>query len=103
MRDMRYVKHLEEKRLRVLKEIKPICEAFAITDYDYEINDDRYTEVLRLNNTKINCSINSISAIIDEVIGYLFINYYCENRSLGEFETQVKNRITRTWMKRVGE
>ena len=100
MRDMKY---LEEKRLKVLAEIKPICEAFAITDYDYEINDDMYTEVLRLNNTKINCSINSISAIIDEVIGYLFINYYCKNRSLGAFETQVKNRITGTWIKRVAE
>ena len=100
MRDMKY---LEEKRLGVLAEIKPICEAFAITDYDYEINYDTYTEVLRLNNTKINCCGNSISAIIDEVIGYLFINYYCENRSLGAFETQVKNRITSTWMKRAGE
>lgn len=98
MRDMKY---LEEKRLKVLEEIKPICEAFAIIDYDYEINDDMYTEVLRLNNTKINCSINSISATIDEVIGYLFINYYYENRSLGAFETRVKNRITGTWMKRV--
>lgn len=100
MRDMKY---LEEKRLKVLEEIKPICEAFAIIDYDYEINDDIYTEVLRLNNTKINCSINSISAIIDEVIGYLFINYYCKNRSLGEFETPVKNRITRAWIKGAGE
>lgn len=100
MQDMKY---LEEKRLKVLEEIKPICEAFAITNYDYEINDGIYTEVLRLNNTKINCSINSISAIIDEVIGYLFINYYCKNRSLGEFETQVKNRITRAWIKGAGE
>ena len=96
MRDMKY---LEEKRLKVLAEIKPICEAFAITDYDYEIGDDMHTEVLRLNNTKINCTINSISAVIDEVIGYLFINYYCKNRSLGAFENQVKNRITHTWMK----
>ncbi len=98
---MRYTKHLEEKRLKVLKEIKPICEAFAITDYDYEINDDRYTEVLRLNNTKIHCSMNSIGAVIDEVIGYLFINYYCKNRSLGVVETQIKNRITCTWIKRI--
>lgn len=100
MRDMKY---LEMKRLKALEKIKPICEAFAITDYDYEINDDVYTEVLILNNTKINCSMNSISAIIDEIIGYLFINYYCENRSLGAFETQVKNRITYSWMKRVEE
>ena len=92
------MKYLEEKRLQVLEEIKPICNAFAITDYDYEIDDDMYSEVLRLNNTKMNCSMNSISAIIDEVIGYLFINYYCKNRSLGAFETQVKNRITSTWI-----
>ena len=92
------MKYLEEKRLQVLEEIKPICNAFAITDYDYEIDDDMYSEVLRLNNTKMNCSMNSISAIIDEVIGYLFINYYCKNRSLGAFGTQVKNRITGTWI-----
>lgn len=100
MRDMKY---LEEKRLKVLEEIKPICEAFNITNYDYEICDTGQRETLRINNTGIGCSCNSISAVVDEVIGYLFINYYCENRSLGEFETQVKNRITRTWMKRVGE
>lgn len=97
------MKYLEEKRLKVLEKIKPICEAFAITDYDYEIDDDMYIEILRLNNTKINCSSNSISAIIDEVIGYLFMNYYYKNRSLGAFETHVKNRITHTWMERVEE
>lgn len=33
MRDKEY---LEWKRTEVLEEIKPICDAFGINDYDYE-------------------------------------------------------------------
>ena len=100
---MRDAEYLKQKRLEVLNAIKPICEAFNITDYDYEICDTGQRETLRINNISIDCSCNSISAVVDELIGYLFIEYYCENRSLGAFETQVKNRITSTWMKGVGE
>ena len=102
-RAMRDMKYLEEKRLKVLDEIKPICEAFAITDYDYEINDDMYTEVLKIGDIKIGCADNSISAVVDELIGYIFITRWCRNRSLGTFGTQTKNVIKRNWIKRVGE
>lgn len=95
MRDMKY---LEEKRLKVLEEIKPICEAFAITDYDYELKDTRQTEILRIEDTRIACSMNSISAIVNELIGYIFIKIWCRDRSLGAFEAQTKKIITRYWM-----
>lgn len=100
MRDMKY---LEEKRLEVLNAIKSICEAFNITDYDYEICDTGQIETLRINNTSIGCSCNSISAVVDELIGYIFITRWCRNRSLGTFGTQTKNVIRQYWIKRVEE
>lgn len=88
--------YLIEKRIEVLEAIKPICEAFGIEGYDYEIDDGR--ETLRINNTGIGCSCNSISAVVDELVGYIFINTFCKNRSLGAFEKQVKNRIKEYWI-----
>ena len=88
--------YLIKKRTEVLEKIKPICEAFGIEGYDYEIDDGR--ETLRINNTGIGCSCNSISAVVDELIGYIFINTFCKNRSLGAFEKQVKNRIKEYWI-----
>ena len=89
--------YLIKKRTEVLEKIKPICEAFGIEGYDYEI-DDYGREVLWINDTGIGCSCNSISAVVDELIGYIFINTFCKNRSLGAFEKQVKNRIKEYWI-----
>ena len=88
---------LIEKRIEVLEKIKPICEAFGINDCDYEI-DDYGREALWINDIRIACSCNSISAVVDELIGYIFINTFCKNRSLGAFEKQVKNRIKEYWI-----
>ena len=90
--------YLERKRAEVLQEIKPICEAFGITDYDYEITETGQREVLRVNSVRIGCTLNSISAVVDELIGYIFIMRWCRNRSLGAFSTQTKNIIKRYWM-----
>ena len=87
-----------DKRTEVLQAIKPICEAFKITDYDYIVDHSQGIERLIINETEIGCSCNSISAVIDELIGYIFIKKYCRNRSLGAFETQVKNQIKRYWI-----
>ena len=43
-----YLKYLQEKRIEVLKEIKPICSAFGIEDYDYIVSDKGQTEILRI-------------------------------------------------------
>ena len=88
--------YLKEKRLEVLKEIKPICEAFNITDYDYEIA--KGIERLRLFDTYIGCSYNSVSAVVDELVGYIFIKRWCRSRTLGAFDKQTKNVIKRYWI-----
>jgi hypothetical protein len=90
-------KYLTEKRLEVLKEIKPICEAFKITDYDYEVDIEKGSEHLRIYSTKIGCSSNSTSAIVDELIGYIFIKVWCKNRYLGTFSIQSQNVIKQYW------
>lgn len=92
------MEYLEGKKIKVLKTIKPICETFGIKDYDYIIEESSLAEYLKINNTKINCSLNSIDAVIDELIGYIFIAKWCRNRSLGAFSTQTKNVITQYWV-----
>ena len=92
------MEYLESKRTDVLKVIKPICEAFNIKDYDYEVNDYGQRETLRIGNTRIGCSCNSISAVIEELVGYIFIMTW-RQRSMGSFENQTKSVIKRYWIK----
>ena len=88
---------LVEKREEVLEAIKPICEVFNL-NYDYLISTEGQTETLVLNETKIGCSCNSVEAVIDEILGYLFVTRWYHNRCLGAFETQSKNVIRRYWL-----
>lgn len=97
---MNNIEYLEQKRLEVLKEIKPICEAFGIKDYDYELHNEGQTEILRIERTTIGCTWNSISAVVDELIGYIFIRIWCKNRCLGAFENQAKSVIKQHWISR---
>ena len=90
---------LIEKRIEVLNAIKPYCDLFGIEEYDYIVKTDIGVEILKLNNTRIGCTSNSITAVIDEVIGYIFVNRYCKNRSIGHFSTQTINAITKYWLK----
>lgn len=92
--------YLITKRLQVLETIKPMCEAFGIKDYDYEIENNR--ERLRIYNTRIGCSSNSISAIIDELVGYIFVCRFRE-RWLGAFKIQTFNKIKEYWIKEVAD
>lgn len=91
-----------DKRVGVLETIKPICEAFGINEYDYIIDFSKNAkcpnEQLILNGQKIGCCCNSKSAVVDELIGYIFIKRWCHNNSLGVFSTQCKNVITRYWI-----
>ena len=91
-------KYLQEKRIEVLSEIKPICEAFGIDDYDYEIKESGQTETLIIYGQGIGCSSNSISAVVQELTGYIFLMKWRE-RYLGAFETQTKNVIKEYWIK----
>lgn len=89
---------MKTKKIEVMKAIKPICDAFNIKDYDYEIREKGQKEVLRIGEIKIGCSCNSVSAVVDELIGYIFIARWCKNRYLGTFSTQSKNVIRRYWL-----
>ena len=87
-----------DKRQQVLEAIKPICEVFKIEEYDYWIDEERGIERLVVQGTEIGCSCNSISAVIDELIGYIFVKRWTRNRSLGAFQTQTLNVIKRYWI-----
>lgn len=91
------MEYLEIKRLEVLEAIKPICEAFNIKDYDYLIKSAGQREILRIGAVNIGCSGNSISAVIQELVGYIFIMVW-RGRGLGTFDTQTKNVIRRYWI-----
>lgn len=88
---------LKKKRLEVLEAIKPICESFKL-DYDYIVKETGQTETLVLNGQKIGCSCNSIEAVINEVIGYIFVKIYCRNNYIGAFRTQTLNVIKQYWL-----
>lgn len=88
---------LKKKRKEVLKAIKPICETFNL-EYDYIIKETGQTETLVLNGQKIGCSWNSIEAIINEIIGYIFVKRYCRNKYIGAFKTQTLNVIKQYWL-----
>lgn len=90
--------YLQNKRIEVLKAIKPICEAFNIKEYDYIICDEGQRETLKIYQTHIGCTDNSISAVIDEIIGWLFVNRFCKNRYIGAFRTQTLNVVKRYWI-----
>ena len=79
--------------------IKPICEALNIENYKYTIEKDG-NEYLVLNGQKIGCTGNSISAVVDELIAYVFITRYCRNRNLGAFHKQTINHIKRYWVEK---
>lgn len=90
--------YLDKKRIDVLERIAPICEAFAIDDYDYVVDTETGGERLRIYGTEIGCSCNSISAVVDELVGYIFIKTFCRNRSLGAFGPQTKSKIKEHWI-----
>lgn len=91
--------YLIEKREEFLKEIKPICEVFGIKEYDYVVDVEKGSEKLKLNDTLIGCASNSVSAVVDELIGYIFIKRWCRNRHLGAFSKQSQNVIKQYWNK----
>ena len=85
--------YLENKRLEVLERIKPMCNAFGIFDYDYEVENGE--EYLRLEGTRIGCSCNSIGTVVQEVVGFIFIHYW--DRTLGYFGKFAKREIKKYW------
>lgn len=92
------LEYLQNKRLQVLEEIKPICDVFNIKDYDYIVQKNGKREVLRLYDVRIGCSCNSISAIKNELIGFIFLRTWGRDRSMGAFDKQSRNVIKQYWI-----
>lgn len=86
--------YMKNKREKVLEVIKPICEAFGIHNYDYEVHPH---EILVVEGQRIGCASNSVGAVVMELIGYIFVNTYAKSRSLGAFEKQTLNVLKRYW------
>ena len=87
-----------KKRDDVIKELKPYCKLFKIKEYDYIIDEERGRELLRLNDTLIGCTGNSMLAIINELIAYVFVTKYCADRNIGHFQKQTLNVIKQYWV-----
>lgn len=83
------------KRERVLEVIKPICDVFEITDYDYILTEEK--ERLVVEGQEIGCRCNSIGAVVVELINYIWCNSFAESRRLGAFEKQTMKYIKRYW------
>ena len=92
----RLIDELNMKRTEVIKAIKPICEAFNI-EYDYIVKETGQTETLVLDGQKIGCSMNSIYAIKNENIGYIFAKIYCRN-NWWHFQPQTLKYIKQYWI-----
>lgn len=86
--------HYKQKRERVLEVIKPICDVFKITDYDYICNNEK--ERLVVEGQEIGCRSNSIGATVMELVNYIWINIVAENRGFC-FQKQCLNSLKRYW------
>ena len=66
---------LTEKRAEVLAALKPVMNAFGYGDgeYDYIVKDTLQTETLRIGDTYIGCSLDSLDAVMDEALSFLFL------------------------------
>ena len=89
---MNLKEYLESKRLKVLERIKPMCEAFGISNYDYVITEG-CNEHLELEGITIDCTSNSIEITVQELVGFIFIHYW--DRSLDE---SAMRKIKRYWI-----
>lgn len=79
----------------ILEHIKPLCEEFKIKYSYYNANNSEY---IKLNNTNICITSNSLYAIKCEVVGYIFVMLF-NDRDLGNFKTHVFNKIKQYWIK----
>jgi hypothetical protein len=95
--------NIQEKREVVLDTIKPICNAFGIVDYDYVIDESKGMERLVVEGQAIGCRCNSINAVVDELVNYIWIVFYAQERDIGAFSTQTLNAIKRYWIKKGGK
>ena len=97
MKDFYRISEGEDKRQTVLDTIKPICDVFGITDYDYIITKEK--ERLIVEDVEIGCRDNSIGATVMELINYIWIETVADNR-ITPFHKQTLNSLKRYWHRR---
>lgn len=86
-----------KKEREIKKAIKPLCKIFNIK-YKYWHFNVPESELLYLNNQQIKCTGDSVEQIRDKVIGYIFVEIYCKNNSIGAFQKQTLNVIKKDWI-----
>lgn len=102
MKEKTWAQYLEEKRMKVLSTIIPVLRPFGITKVDYEFNLETYQETLVIDDTRIGCTCNSLEAILQEVIGYLFIKTWVPSSRILAYDPCVDHCIgiiTHYWVK----
>lgn len=102
MKEKTWAQYLEEKRMKVLSTIIPVLRPFGITKVDYEVNLETYQETLVIDDTRIGCTCNSLEAILQEVIGYLFIKTWVPSSRILAYDPCVDyciGIITHYWVK----
>lgn len=95
MKNFYITKKDNNKRKAILNTIKPICKVFGITDYDYILTKEN--EKLCVEGQEIGTKGDSISAVVHELINYIWCNTFASNRWLGVFEKQTMSRIKAYW------
>lgn len=102
MKEKTWAQYLEEKRMKVLSTIIPVLRPFGITKVDYEVNLETYQETLVIDDIRIGCTCNSLEAILQEVIGYLFIKTWVPSSRILAYDPCVDHCIgiiTHCWVK----
>lgn len=93
----------KNKKVEVLAQLKLFLEGvMGIYNYDYiiEINEETgwsMRETLVIEGIKIGCLGNSNSAIMNEAIGYVILNYWMKDRNFQN--KQLEKEIRRYWVK----
>jgi len=93
-------KYLEFKQKQVMRMIEPICHAFQIYNFDYDVTNE--IETLILEGQEIACSMNSYEAIIEEVLGYIIVKKYQRHLD-DDLKNKLHERIQRSWHKKIKE
>lgn len=88
---------INKKERAIKKAIKPLCKIFNIKYEYYQFIPN--AEILYLNGQQIKCTGDTIEQIKDKVIGYIFVEFYCKNNSIGVFQKQTLNVIKKDWAK----
>lgn len=96
MKDFYMVPEGNSKREAILETIKPICEAFGVENYDYVVDRSKGIERLVIEGQAIGCMCNSIGAVVNELITYLFVEYTVDKYHY--ISDKVIKNLTRYWI-----